>query len=525
MSDNASRGSRIGVSLSLALLLLAAGACGQFRPYGLAGGKKKKQDSQQHKGSDDKAAARKTDATTKKPCCPTKPGTACPVDTSNEPPAKQQSSSDKSTKGFQPSGTKKPEPKQAAEGDRSVASPPSPWPTSSFVPPEYLCDEVGTEFTGEQVAMWQTSRAGEERCVVSPLLQVGPGEELNHHRVTVTFSGSGSVRASIAHSTSSDLNKTLANTSAYRPLRKTSSGAELLITTPYKGERYAWLLLQADGDVRISHVRHTCWRGKDTLYGHVGAYYRFGGSKLPYRLMYPRDYDPSRAYPLVLTVPSSGGIGSNNVKNMEMVGLAGYLFKRYYFDDELACFSVVPELPPHANIPAPYFPQGPLGKPHPLYHPGNFHVNEKGWYTQASLALIEDLMGCGDINIDPNRVYFSGFSYGGKGCWEFLKAVPERFAAAMCAGGWAIGKPYAEPRGMLLQELAKEVDRYKHVPIWIFAGEKDGMSLSSRAVHKELLNQGADAQYTEFPATDHVSSAVKTWGGHEHIAWLFRQKR
>ena len=77
----------------------------------------------------------------------------------------------------------------------------------------------------------------------------------------------------------------------------------------------------------------------------------------------------------------------------------------------------------------------------------------------------------------------------------------------------------------VLQELAKEVARYKHVPVWIFAGEKDGMSLSSRAVHKELLKQGANAQYTEFPGTDHISSAGKAWGNQKHISWLFQQKR
>ena len=38
------------------------------------------------------------------------------------------------------------------------------------------------------------------------------------------------------------------------------------------------------------------------------------------------------------------------------------------------------------------------------------------------------------IPIDPNRLYFAGFSYGGKACWEFLKAAPDLFAAAMCHG-------------------------------------------------------------------------------------------
>ena len=386
-------------------------------------------------------------------------------------------------------------------------------------------DSVSAAFTGDQFKSWTLRQIDGRQCRVSPPLQAPRRSELNHHRVSITFGGRGSVELSLAHSNNSDLDQAIKAKHLHSPFKKCKSDEQSYISSPYKGERFVWLCISAGPDLNVTAVRYTCWRGKDTLYGHVGAYFRFGGSKLPYRLMYPRNYDPGRAYPLVLTVPSSGGIGSNNVKNMEMVGLAGFLFNKYYFDDELACFSVVPELPPHANIPAPYFPKGPLGKPHPLYHPGNFHVNEKGWYTQASLALIAELLGCGELNIDPNRVYFSGFSYGGKGCWEFLKAAPERFAAALSVGGWAIGKPYTEPRGMLLQELAKEVARYKHVPVWIFAGEKDGMSLSSRAVHKELLKQGANAQYTEFPGTDHISSAGKAWGNQKHISWLFQQKR
>ena len=152
-------------------------------------------------------------------------------------------------------------------------------------------------------------------------------------------------------------------------------------------------------------------------------------------------------------------------------------------------------------------------------------VNEESWYTQGTIALIQALISDQRFSIDPDRIYYSGFSYGGKGCWEFLKAAPDLFAAALCAGGWPIGQPYSDPVGSLREALKTEVARYRHIPVWIFAGEKDRMRLGSRAAHEEITAQGGTSKFTEFPATDHVPSAGKTWGNRNHITWLFQHHR
>ena len=62
-------------------------------------------------------------------------------------------------------------------------------------------------------------------------------------------------------------------------------------------------------------------------------------------------------------------------------------------------------------------------------------VNADGWFVQGSLALIQEMIKDAQYNIDPDRVYYSGFSLGGKACWEFLKAGPDVFAAAFCGAG------------------------------------------------------------------------------------------
>ena len=385
-------------------------------------------------------------------------------------------------------------------------------------------EQVAASFNGEQARAWGRRLVDGRQCLVSGVLQSPKGYETNHHRVVVDFTGTGAVSVSVVQFTKDNLGDALAKTRRPR-FHRLKSGREKLVSVFGKQQRCAWLILEVTGQVKITGVRYSCWRGRGTIYGHVGRYFEFAGAKLPYRLLYPNNYDPRKTYPLVLSVAGSKGVGSKNIRNMERVILAGRLFTIYYQDPELACFSVVPQIPPDKAIPAPYWPRGDRGKPTPIYHPAQAAVNENGWYTQASLALIRSLIADAKINVDPNRVYFTGFSYGGKACWEFLKAGPDVFAGAISAAGWAIGRPYSKPRGPMLDRLKLEVKRYKHVPVHVIVGAKDKMRFSSRAVHEEILAQGGKSTYVEIPKANHVASAAGAWNNRKHLEWLFRQTR
>jgi hypothetical protein len=89
---------------------------------------------------------------------------------------------------------------------------------------------------------------------------------------------------------------------------------------------------------------------------------------------------------------------------MEMVGCARKMFTNYYDNTSYECFSLVTQIPPVKNVPAPYYPKGNLGAP-TRYHPGWPAVNENGWYTQATLALIRELTASDRVNIDRNRIH------------------------------------------------------------------------------------------------------------------------
>ncbi len=396
--------------------------------------------------------------------------------------------------------------------------------SAAKAPPKPKRDEAQTVYTASQIAKWEPRTVDGKACMVSPMINFGKGVELNHHRVTVTYSG-GSVELSLAHSSSRKLETAIAKRHLHSRLRPVKSGVETKIASSYKGEWYAWVIVRAVGGARITGADHTCWRGKGTLYGHGPGEFKFAGGLLPFRMMLPRNYDPRKKYPLVVSVSGSGGVGEGNVRNLEKVILARHLFVDYLDEKDFECISLVPQIPSGKTVPKPYWPKGPLGKPTPIYHPDWPAVNENGWYVQASLALIKDLSGPGGPGVDPDRIYFTGFSYGGKACWEFLRAGRELFAAAICGAGWPVGRAFSRPAGPLQARLKLEFSRIKHIPVSIFAGQEDPMRYGSAAAHAEMTAQGGKSSYVEFPKTSHVGTAGGIWRNRKHIRWLFEQNR
>jgi len=391
-------------------------------------------------------------------------------------------------------------------------------------PPRHR-EEIRASCSPQQMLTWPEVRLEGKVFRASACMEQPRGYEVNHHRLTVRYSGSGSVELSVAHSTTNDLKEALTKAALHSRPAKRASGATLTVRSSLPRERCAWLLIRTEGPVTVESIDYVFWRGRQTVYGHLPTTYEFGGAKLPYRIMWPRKLEAGKRYPLVISVAGSGSVGSDNIRNMERVILARHLFYQYYHDDELACFSLVPQIPHEKSIPAPYWPKGPRGAPTPVYHPDWPAVNENGWYAQATVALIRRLLRDGKYPIDPDRVYFTGFSYGGKACWEMLKADRALWAAAFCGAGWPIGGAYANPVGPLLERLKLEVQRYRHVPVLAFAGQRDRMSYGSSAVCREIRARGGKARFVQIAGASHIGAAARGWSDRKHVAWLFAQNR
>lgn len=159
--------------------------------------------------------------------------------------------------------------------------------------------------------------------------------------------------------------------------------------------------------------------------------------------------------------------------------------------------------------------------PHILFVPRHRTTKDK-WtqesYRKMTIEALDDLIKefNGDLNyphIDTRRLYLTGFSQGGQGTWDFIKYYPHKFAAASPLSGYFKGP-----------ETVSEAEKIKHIPIWIFNGEDNGVK-GSRVSFKMLKQAGAkDVSYHEYPGQGHVIDdfAYFTPG---FIDWFFSQQK
>jgi predicted peptidase len=117
-------------------------------------------------------------------------------------------------------------------------------------------------------------------------------------------------------------------------------------------------------------------------------------------------------------------------------------------------------------------------------------------------------------NIDPARLYLTGFSLGGMGTWNYIRSYPRKFAAAAPLSGYSHGP-----------QNVSQAEEIKHIPIWIFNGDGDKGVGGSRLSFEMLKKAKArDVRYHEYKNQGHVIDdfAYFTNG---FMDWLFAQKR
>ena len=214
------------------------------------------------------------------------------------------------------------------------------------------------------------------------------------------------------------------------------------------------------------------------------------GQAMPYRLLVPAQYDPQKKYPLVLYLHGSGGIGRDNLKQIQ----GGNSFMVSFLTShetqaKYPCFVLVPQ------------------------------SNDDGWVGEDTttptdqlrlvVELIEQLQQT--YSIDPGRRYVTGQSLGGFGTFAIISLRPDWFAAAvpLCGGG----------------DEAK-AGQIARVPLWAFHGEKDDSVKveRSRQMIAALEQAGGQPKYTEYRGEGHDvwKKVVKE---PELLPWLFAQKR
>ena len=224
-----------------------------------------------------------------------------------------------------------------------------------------------------------------------------------------------------------------------------------------------------------------------------------GSATFPYMVYVPRDWTPTREWPVILFLHGAGERGSDGLRPTQ-VGLG-------------AALRVAPERIPAIVV----FPQAPP---------------DERWIGAPAEAAMRALdRSIQEFSGDERRVYLTGLSLGGYGVWHLALANPGRFAALVpvCGGivpaGSATSVRQSPLTAVAADPYAFTAERLRSVPSWIFHGADDTVVLpaESRKMHDALRAADAPVRYTEYEGVGH-NSWDRAYGEEELWTWLFAQQ-
>lgn len=228
-----------------------------------------------------------------------------------------------------------------------------------------------------------------------------------------------------------------------------------------------------------------------------------GKDTLPYRLLLPKNYDPSKKYPLILFLHGAGEKGSDNEAQLVH---GSSLFLRDSVRSNYPAFVVFPQCSVNSfwsNVDI---------SVDSAYKKRRFEFSADGPPTKAMdllLDLINDLEK--HYRFQSKQRYVGGLSMGGMGTFELVRRKSKYFAAAfpICGG--------AAP------ETANGI---RKTSWWIFHGAKDDVVPPhfSELMVDALKAAGADVKFTMYPNATH-NSWDSAFAEKNLLSWLFSQHK
>jgi predicted peptidase len=176
---------------------------------------------------------------------------------------------------------------------------------------------------------------------------------------------------------------------------------------------------------------------------------RLQATTMHYRLFKPRNYDPTKKYPVVVALHGVGERGTDNRRQIDLEDLA-----HPWIEDTVQAkvphFIMIPQCPTDSTW------------------GGMRGASGLGSTGQGILNILDSMKR--EFSVDTNRFYIAGLSMGGAGTYNLLRGKPGYFAAAApCAAG---GDTNA-------------VEAISQTPIWHHHGANDGAGGRNMAMHLE----------------------------------------
>ena len=228
----------------------------------------------------------------------------------------------------------------------------------------------------------------------------------------------------------------------------------------------------------------------------------YNGNVLPYRLLYPANYDKNKKYPLLLFLHGAGERGKDNEKQL----IHG---SKLFITDEnrknFPAIVVFPQCPQEsfwAVMKTDQTKQPPL-------RTFDYTV-EPNWPLAAANELVKKLSN--EEGVDKKQIFISGLSMGGMGTFESVYRYPGMYAAAspICGGG----------------DVNHYDKRVTKTAFWVFHGGADAVvnvKLSQEMVAK-LKSLKAEVKYTEYPGVNH-NSWDNAFAEKDYLSWMLSHKK
>ncbi|MDR3694277.1 prolyl oligopeptidase family serine peptidase [Mucilaginibacter sp.] len=225
---------------------------------------------------------------------------------------------------------------------------------------------------------------------------------------------------------------------------------------------------------------------------------------MPYRILFPLNFDPAKKYPLIFVLHGAGERGKDNEAQLK------YGPKLFLNDTIRAKYPAIV-----------VYPQCPANGFWSNVKMENDSATKKTKFIflvdapptrsmQTLLAMVDEFLE--KPYIDKHKVYVGGLSMGGMGTFEIIGRRPNIFAAAfaMCGGDNTLNaKKYA-----------------KKVPVWVFHGEKDSIVpySHSESIVAAIKQEGGMPRYTLYTNDDH-NCWDDAFAEPDFMPWLFSHSK
>ncbi|MBE7177405.1 MAG: prolyl oligopeptidase family serine peptidase [Mucilaginibacter polytrichastri] len=228
------------------------------------------------------------------------------------------------------------------------------------------------------------------------------------------------------------------------------------------------------------------------------------GATLPYRILFPKNFNPTQKYPMLVFLHGAGERGNDNEKQLVHGGswLASDSVR-----EKFPMIVIVPQCPEND-----FWSNVKISASDSSGAAYRFDFQPGGEPTTA-MSLLSGLLEkmLEKPYVDKRQIYVGGLSMGGMGTLELLRRKPKVFAAAfaICGG-----------------DNTGNVKAYRRTPVWLFHGAVDRVVPvdHSRVIAQALQAAGDEVYLTIYPETDH-NSWDKVFIEPKLLPWLFSKKK